>query len=466
MKIKEQSKRVVVAVSGGFDPIHVGHTRLLEESKNLGNELVVILNNDNWLMKKKGFVFIPQQERKEILESIKWVDRVIFTKHDPDPKDMSVCRELRELKPDIFTNGGDRLKDNIPIAEVAVCEEINCKAIFGIGRGGKVQSSSWLLNKFLENAKKRSREIICPICQNREGPKLIRDFKNKDCLFSLYECSNCGLQFWSPFKNPGKEWYEKEYDYKAKNILASNVYTGCHKRFLKNFKNISSGIKILDIGCGIGEFLAEIQKRGAEVWGVDFNKNHTKIAENKFGLKNIYTMDFSEFFSKKDLPQFDMITFFGLLEHIDNPLELVQNVKKILKPGGVIVASATSKDNLVSGRGCLDVPPHHLSQWSPRSISNLFGKIGFNIFHLEYLDQFNSFKSVATEKFRFGLVGKTAETLNAGALSKQSSARLLKIIRLLGDIKDYLIGGLPASFLWIISVLTRRKGATIFVILK
>ncbi|GBD34148.1 Glycerol-3-phosphate cytidylyltransferase [bacterium HR34] len=141
----EKKSKVVVAVSGGFDPIHIGHIRLFKEAKKLGDELVVILNNDNWLRAKKGYVFMPEDERKEVIESIKYVDRVILTKHEPNPKDMSVCRELEELKPHIFANGGDRFKNNIP--EVETCEKIGCKMVFDVGEGGKVQSSSWLVNK-------------------------------------------------------------------------------------------------------------------------------------------------------------------------------------------------------------------------------------------------------------------------------------------------------------------------------
>lgn len=146
-----KKRKIIAAVSGGFDPVHVGHIQLFEEAKKLSDELIVILNNDNWLKKKKGFVFIPQNERKEILESIKWVDRVVLTKHGPNPKDMSVNEELKKIKPNIFANGGDRRRNNIP--EVAVCNKINCKMVFNVGRGGKIQSSSWLLRKFLNNVK-------------------------------------------------------------------------------------------------------------------------------------------------------------------------------------------------------------------------------------------------------------------------------------------------------------------------
>jgi D-beta-D-heptose 7-phosphate kinase/D-beta-D-heptose 1-phosphate adenosyltransferase len=110
--------------------------------------LIVILNNDNWLKKKKGYSFMNEEERAELIRHIRWVDEVIITKHAPETDDMSVCNELKLLKPHIFANGGDRKLDNIP--EVAVCEEINCEMIFNIGDGGKVQSSSWLLKDFFE----------------------------------------------------------------------------------------------------------------------------------------------------------------------------------------------------------------------------------------------------------------------------------------------------------------------------
>lgn len=142
---KNNKKPVVVAVSGGFDPLHIGHVRMFEEAKKRGDKLVVILNNDNWLMKKKGYTFMPETERAELIRSLGVVDDVLITSHGREVEDRSVCAELIKLKPDIFVNGGDRTFDNIP--EVPVCDEIGCKMIFGIGKGGKVQSSSWLTDK-------------------------------------------------------------------------------------------------------------------------------------------------------------------------------------------------------------------------------------------------------------------------------------------------------------------------------
>lgn len=151
MTVKTAQKKGgrVVAVSGGFDPVHVGHVRMFEAAKKLGDELVVILNNDHWLRKKKRHVFMPQHERKEVIEAFACVDRVILTGHGADPEDMSVVRELQKLKPDVFANGGDRFAKNVP--EVAACKAMGCEMVFGVGRGGKVQSSSWLLTNYLKN---------------------------------------------------------------------------------------------------------------------------------------------------------------------------------------------------------------------------------------------------------------------------------------------------------------------------
>ncbi len=152
--VNKKNKKVVVAVSGGFDPIHLGHIRLMERAKKLGDKLIVILNNDNWLVKKKGYFFMDQKERKGVIEALRVVDKVVITSHPKNPKDMSVCKELKKIKPDIFANGGDRTYKNIP--EVPVCKKIGCKMVFNIGDGGKIQSSSWLLSNYLKKTNSKT----------------------------------------------------------------------------------------------------------------------------------------------------------------------------------------------------------------------------------------------------------------------------------------------------------------------
>lgn len=141
------NKQRVVAVSGGFDPLHIGHIRLLEEAKKLGDHLVVILNNDNWLEKKKGYVFMPEQEREAVLRALKYVDDVVLTSHGKNQEDVSVCQALEKLRPEVFANGGDRRADNIP--EYDLCQRLGIEMAFNVG-GEKAQSSSDLVRKARE----------------------------------------------------------------------------------------------------------------------------------------------------------------------------------------------------------------------------------------------------------------------------------------------------------------------------
>lgn len=144
---RKNTKKRVVAVSGGFDPLHVGHVRLFQKARKLGDRLVVILNNDNWLKDKKGFSFMPEKERVELLKSFPFVDKVVVTDHKPGEYvvDRSVCRTLKKVRPHIFANGGDRKPDGDPVPEVMLCKELGIKVVYNVGHGGKVQSSSWMI---------------------------------------------------------------------------------------------------------------------------------------------------------------------------------------------------------------------------------------------------------------------------------------------------------------------------------
>jgi len=128
-----------VVVSGGFDPVHIGHVRMILAAAEYG-DVIVVANSDSWLYRKKGFVFMSWDQRKEILEALKGVVRVEWV----DDHDETVCEALRRLKPTYFANGGDRKSNNVP--EVQVCEEMGIEMIWNVG-GDKVESSSDLVNK-------------------------------------------------------------------------------------------------------------------------------------------------------------------------------------------------------------------------------------------------------------------------------------------------------------------------------
>jgi cytidyltransferase-like protein len=135
----------VVLCTGGFDPLHSGHIEYLRAAKTLGNALIVGVNSDAWLTRKKGRAFMPGPERVTILENLKFIDGVILFNDDDDTA-LEAIHNVKELYPNsqiIFANGGDRTKDNIP--EMAVTD---VEFVFGVGGEHKKNSSSWILEEW------------------------------------------------------------------------------------------------------------------------------------------------------------------------------------------------------------------------------------------------------------------------------------------------------------------------------
>ncbi len=160
MKNTIKKGKKVVMVSGGFDPIHIGHIRYIQEAKKLGDYLIVVINNDNWIHKKKGKEFMPENERKEIIEAIAGVDEVIISEHTKNPKDMSICNELIKIKPHIFANGGDRdEKDSEDpksslYREKQIHKKYGIEMVYNVGHGGKIRSSSELVRNYFKKRNK------------------------------------------------------------------------------------------------------------------------------------------------------------------------------------------------------------------------------------------------------------------------------------------------------------------------
>ena len=138
---EKKTKKPTVMVSGGFDPVHAGHIRMIRDAANFG-DVIVIANSDNWLFRKKGFVFMSFDQRAEILNAIKGVILV----DSVDDTDGTVCEAIRRHNPSYFANGGDRRKTNTP--EVDVCNELEIKLLWGVGGDKKLASSSDLVKDF------------------------------------------------------------------------------------------------------------------------------------------------------------------------------------------------------------------------------------------------------------------------------------------------------------------------------
>lgn len=137
----------IILLSGGFDPVHIGHVRMFRDAKHFADEVVIGLNSDDWLTRKKGKPFMPWEERKEILMAFHDVDYV-FGFDDTDDTACDFLRKINQMyntDPDtqvFFGNGGDRTNETTP--EISYCKSNGIKLLWDVG-GGKIQSSSWLI---------------------------------------------------------------------------------------------------------------------------------------------------------------------------------------------------------------------------------------------------------------------------------------------------------------------------------
>ncbi len=221
----------IIVVSGGFDPIHSGHIAYLDSAKKYEDLLIVALNSDRWLAKKKGQAFMSFNERKIILENIKSVDKVIGFVDDELGSCINALKEIKTQNPKdkiIFCNGGDRNVTNIP---EMVIEGIDFK--FGVGGEDKKNSSSWILKEWqgesevrvwgkffnlYHDQKMKLKELII---HSKKGMSLQRHFKRDEVWFvSKGECkvkykskssihyNQHHLKQYDVFKVAKKDWHQ------------------------------------------------------------------------------------------------------------------------------------------------------------------------------------------------------------------------------------------------------------------
>lgn len=181
----------IVLVTGGFDPLHSGHIEFFKHAKTLGDYLIVGLNSDAWLTRKKGRPFMPWQERFAVVSNLSVVDEVIQF-NDDDGSAIDAIRKVLLNSLDnakiIFANGGDRTKENIP--EMAI-NDPRVEFVFGIGGEDKRNSSSWILEEW-------------------KTPKTLRPW---GYYRVLYEIPNCKVK--ELVVDPGKKLSMQQHDHRS-----------------------------------------------------------------------------------------------------------------------------------------------------------------------------------------------------------------------------------------------------------
>ena len=240
--------RKIVLVTGGFDPIHSGHVEYLKSAKKLGDTLIVGVNSDDWLIRKKGRPFMPITERVTLIENLKMVDHVILF-NDTDNTAIEAIKNVKALYPHetvVFANGGDRTKENIP---EMVVEDV--EFVFGVGGENKKNSSSWILEEWKAPKTERPWGYYRVLHQDGAEIKVKELTVNPGCSLSMQR-----------HQHRHEHWFVTE------GTATINTLDTDGNTVMKNFvmKNMQTYI-------------------GREEWHQLVNKNHTplKVIEIQFG---------------------------------------------------------------------------------------------------------------------------------------------------------------------------------------
>ena len=249
--------------------------------------------------------------------------------------------------------------------------------------------------------------------------------------------------------SPMGEWYNETYSvaYDLREIFSLQLLRPMHRKFIK-WMALKAPSRTLDIGCGTGEVVAALRKQGHEAYGVDFGKRAIDSAKKHFG-DFYFCLSLDDFFKKAPVSDFDVISFFEVIEHLEKPQFLVASAKRLLKDGGRIVLSTPSRDRWCPNYNEWDFPPHHLTRWNLVALDNLFLRFGFVRESCSSLDSLNFILSGIVGQFR-RFIGVEHVSAAAVALSgsKVSSNALAKVIWHSAKIIKWVIFGLPALLIW------------------
>jgi 2-polyprenyl-3-methyl-5-hydroxy-6-metoxy-1,4-benzoquinol methylase len=227
--------------------------------------------------------------------------------------------------------------------------------------------------------------VICPICKKDiEVIRAENDYRDdlSGKTYSIFQCKECECHFAEPMCQPGPEWYAKY----TKIFGYGNSSAGKPNWRTKLLQHVKLSplkkMRLLDIGCGAGEFIEQAKILGFDVYGLDFDKTKIALANQK-GLTQAFACSAEDFFANSNSQLYDVITFFQVIEHLQDPATFLESVKKLLVAGGYVLLDVPNRKTVFNkAMGAIDYPPHHLSRWTTGTVQKFLIAGGFKI---EYL---------------------------------------------------------------------------------
>ncbi len=272
---------------------------------------------------------------------------------------------------------------------------------------------------------------LCPICQSVAVQNVIKEWPN----YRLLQCEACGVGHADPFQAADADWYATFLVYES-GFDEKYPLDWRHRKFLSLKLPLPSSPGLLDVGCGTGNFIKAAQDHGFIVQGLDFEPARAEFGKEHYNVP-IEISTLKDHLKMGAWGKYDVVTFFEFLEHLDNPVDFIQDVKSALRPHGLIglsVPNAERSADLSDRIG--DYPPHHLTWWTRDSLYGFLKQNGFDDIQI-YEEPFD-LRRVLFLKIKTGL-GRAATRLIAGTPSREGKRRQVLVARLTRGTKNTIL---------------------------
>jgi SAM-dependent methyltransferase len=275
---------------------------------------------------------------------------------------------------------------------------------------------------------------------------------------------------------PDAEWHEQVYSGRALHV--PNILEPGHRSFLADPSAPKRG-RLLDVGCGAGNFLAAARPSGYQVAGIDLDRNAVRAARDHFGLENVWAVPLEQFEQEHRGEKFQVVTFFEVLEHQDQPKHFLELVKSLLMKRGYVALSVPNRERWQTGPEVLDLPPNHLTRWNPQCLSQFLIEHGFQVLSVrEEKLGVRRAVGVLSMALRTGVVGKimngkSATVSELAAMSAEERVAALqgaasprqRIASLLIHTKNHALYPIALALLPYLRI-TKRKGAYLYALAR
>jgi len=290
----------------------------------------------------------------------------------------------------------------------------------------------------------------CALCGAQKPTDTGRRHVDSGQEYKLYHCDACKGEWWDPLVNPGASWYEHDERYADRNhdpILDPNE----KHRGVISYLGTATG-RVLDVGCGTGNFLAYAESRGWKGWGIDFDADAIAAGSQALGLSRLTVADIHSFAKEQEPHSFDLVTFFDVLEHLDDHQSFMGTVEGLLVPNGKIAFSAPYRHGL---RWLMphDLPPRHLTRWDEESVRRFLDRNGYELCTFVRVPASVYFMALKF-KFRYGMwsslgLVKSVKGKSSSSEGSQSvSNSTVSFVQRVAKAKDLILFGIPALLLW------------------